>query len=240
MRVRRSLAVTGLGLLTLLLCSSSAALAARTMPKGQRAAYARAIGRFARVLASTTTAQVIAQMAAAERRIDPCTAELEQIYHHGGPTSATIDWLLGAGVHDTAEQWYVNAALPIDRVTEQRAYVAEVRSTTRVDLCGVIAKWRAERYAQAKRPPIAQLLMEYIGPSPVTSFGARPSARTYRQWGFAHSTATHLAAELNRGLARYAALNLRAYTQYLAWLQLQGIYRFMRPADRQIVAFSRY
>jgi hypothetical protein len=237
---KRSVVVALVAQLVLLICLSSGAAASAGMTKQKRTAFEHAMARYTRLLAATTVGDVTAQMAAEESRIQPCVTQLRSIYRGSNPNRGAIDWILGAGAHDSGERWYANAAIPVDQAIELRARVAEIKQTTSVDVCGVIEKWQAQRYAPAHRPPIYKLLAAYVGPSPVAAIGARNWVQTFRRWGFRRTTANQLVVMLNKALARYSVLNAAAGAQFASWLQQQGIYQLMQPLDRDAMAFARY
>lgn len=234
---KRNLAAGLIALLALLSCAGSVAVAATTMTTHQRVTFERAMARYERALAATTTAQAVAQMRAEESRIDPCVAQLKSVYSSRNPSSGAIDWILGPGSQYRGEQWYAKSAIPLDEATGIKGMeLVNIKLTTSVDVCGVIDKWSAGGYAQAERPAIYTLLAGYVSPSPLAAIGTRFSAKSFMRSGFPHSVATRLVAEFNRAIHRYTALNVAVGQQFIGWLKQQFIYELMQPTDRQFIA----
>lgn len=231
--------------LVLAVCAGSVAGAATTVTQPSRTRFARAMARYERVLAATTTAQVVAQMRAEESRIEPCVGQLKKVYSSGSAASGDVDWILGLGVNQTGEQWYATAAIRLDQALPgsggnaagESQFWARIRSTTHIDVCGDINSWSAESYAQADQPEVLTLLKDFVSPSPVALIGSPTTwTKTFISWGFSRSISKQLVAEFNKALDRYATLNAAAGKQYIAWLKQQFIYELMQPSDRQFMS----
>lgn len=231
--------------LVLAVCAGSVAGAATTVTHQSRTRFERAMARYERALATTTTAQVVAQMRAEESALDPCVGQLKNVYQSGSPASGDVDWILGPGVNQTGEQWYTNAAIHLDQALPgsgatgagESQFWARIRSTTEIDVCGVIDSWSAAAYAEADQPKVLTLLKDYVSPSPVAEIGSpRTWAKTFIGWGFSRGSSKQLVAEFNKALGRYATLNAAAGKQYIAWLKQQFIYELMQPSDRQFMS----
>jgi hypothetical protein len=225
----------------LLACGSSAAQASTVISAQQRGAFEQSMARYARIESSTTPAEVRSQMRATEATIAPCVPKLKRFYEREATLAskysslpATFDIILGWGAEMRGERWNANAVIPL--LTKR--YVADVlRPSTTIAICSVITKWSTENYASADRPKIFEALPLSPGLSPYLVTGAIVSAATFRSEGYPKSTAKRLIDELSNGAARYSKLDALAGSQFIGWLQQQGVYQLMQPYDRRIVRF---
>jgi hypothetical protein len=244
MTAKRSVVLAAVVPLVVVFCASTAGGAA-AITKQERAKFASAMARYPRVLAATTTGQVITQMRTEESRLEPCVPQLKSIYGAAGPRTAQVDMILGLGVHDTGERWYDTDAIPLDVALPgpdsegAKLWVAKVRLTTHIDVCEVVGKWAGESDAEIRRSSVYALISGLVTPSPLALLGTR-FARVFAGWGFSRDAVKHLDGELNTALSRYEVLNAVAGKQYIGWLQAQGIYQLMQAGDQRSVDFAPF
>lgn len=232
---------------------SAVARAASPASAQQRAAFEQSIVRYARILSATTRADARLQMREAEAALRPCVSQVRQFYGHEAtlvdksPTlAATFDTIFVYGTEMRGEGWNADAAIPAIQAAlvladngnadEAKSYIAHVvRPAVGIRVCGVIAKWDAEKYVSADTPKAFLVLMRQPGLSPYQATGTRLPG-TFINWGFPKSTAELMTSEMVHASARLKDLNTLADGQFTTWLRQQGIYQLMRSSDREFAA----
>lgn len=220
-----------------MLSSGASAKAQSRMSVAQRRAFAQAMAHYEKVVGSIGEREIINQMRAEDGRLSACVPLLKQFYESPSDTGAAgelFDMTLHTGVQAGGEHWYVNAVIPL----LASAFVkSDVRLVEEADICAVLGQWSREQYATAPHIPKIVAAMDRGGISPWAVIGTTHPARTFVSWGFGKSQAARLVSQLNAATGEYDKLDRSAYQEFLGWLQQQGIYQLMAPADRQTVSF---
>jgi len=217
------------------ICAGAAQAAAATkLTAAQRGAFDHRMARYAQAIASTSQAEVLAQMKAEDERLTPCAPLLRELYQglaaNSNPAAGVVDVLLTTGAQAAGERWLTSALTALNGGSDAR-----INTDASANICAVLKTWRAQGYAPAHRPKLF-LSMWPGGISAWAMIGARP-AHTFASWGIRKGEARKLVSEFNTAQARYAKLDAAAYGEFVRWLQQHGIYRLMPPGDRHVVKF---